>query len=33
MNLTMPAPVTSAPRKIEIQIEGAADQAKAIKAA
>ncbi len=30
---TMPAPVAVAPRKVAIQIEGAADQATAVKAA
>jgi HSP20 family protein len=31
LDLTMPAPVAVVPKKIEIQVEGAADQAKAIK--
>lgn len=33
LDLTMPAPVAAAPRKVEIQIEDGAAQAKAIKAA
>ena len=33
LDLKMPAPVAVVPKKIEIQIEGAADQAKAIKGA
>ena len=33
LDLTMPAPVAVAPRKVAIQIEGAADQPKAVKAA
>jgi HSP20 family protein len=33
LDLAMPTPVAVAPRKVAIQIEGAADQAKAVKAA
>jgi HSP20 family protein len=33
LDLTMPAPVAVVPRKVTIQIEGAADQAKGVKAA
>jgi HSP20 family protein len=33
LDLTLPAPVAVVPKKVEIQIEGAADQAKAVKAA
>jgi HSP20 family protein len=33
LDLMLPAPVAVVPKKVEIQIEGAADQAKAVKAA